>query len=79
VEGIGHTAVLSGLLTAAFVYADGIKRCKPLLIFHGDLVVDTCCRKEKKLYSKDICVAFNKTDWANSSNLRDWVKKQYDM
>lgn len=59
------------------VYADGVRRCKPLLIFHGDPVGDSRRRKEEKLYDKGVYVTFNKTAWADSTNLKDWVKKQY--
>jgi hypothetical protein len=59
------------------VFADGINRCKPLLIFHGDPVGDKRRRAEEKLYDSRVCTAFNKTAWADSTNLKDWVKKQY--
>jgi hypothetical protein len=50
---------------------------KPLLIFHGDPIGDSRRRAEMKLYDPRVRVAFNKTAWADSSNLKDWVKKQY--
>jgi hypothetical protein len=59
------------------VYANGVMRCKPLLIFHRDPIGDKCRRVEEKLYDKRVEVAFNKTAWADGTNLRDWVKKQY--
>jgi hypothetical protein len=59
------------------VYADGIQRCRPLLIFHGHPVGDSRRRAEEKLYDKGVAVAFNDTAWADASNLKDWVKKQY--
>jgi hypothetical protein len=59
------------------VFADGIKRCQPLLIYHGDPIGDSRRRAEEKLYDKRVCVAFNKTAWADSYNLQDWVKRQY--
>jgi hypothetical protein len=43
------------------VYADGICRCRPLLIFHGDPLGDCRCREEEKLYDKGVVVAFNKS------------------
>jgi hypothetical protein len=59
------------------VFADGARRCQPLLIFHGDPVGDSRRREEIKLYDQKVCVAFNKTAWAEKVNLRKWVKKQY--
>jgi hypothetical protein len=59
------------------VFADGINRCKPLLIFHGDPIGDKRRHVEEKLYDPRVCTAFNKTAWADGTNLKDWVKKQY--
>jgi hypothetical protein len=59
------------------VFADGIMRVRPLLIFHGNPVGDSRRRAEEKLYDKGVCVAFNETAWADSTNLKDWVKNQY--
>jgi len=59
------------------VFADGIMRCKPLLIFYGDPIGDKRRRTEEKLYDPRVCTAFNKTAWADATNLKDWVKKQY--
>jgi hypothetical protein len=43
------------------VFADGKKRCQPLLIYHGDPIGNSRCHAEEKLYDKRVCVAFNKT------------------
>src|SRR5437870_2965143 len=61
------------------VYADGIQRCQPLLIFHGNPLGDSRRRAEEKLYGKGVVLAFNKTAWADAVNLRDWVRKQYAL
>jgi hypothetical protein len=61
------------------IFADGIKRCQPLLIYHGDLIGNSRRRVEEKLYDKRVRVAFNKTAWADSHNLQDWVRKQYTL
>jgi hypothetical protein len=61
------------------VFADGIKRCGALLIYHGDPVGDSRRRAEEKLYDKRVCVVFNKTAWADGNNLQDWVRKQYAL
>jgi hypothetical protein len=52
-------------------------RCKPLLIFHGDPIGDSRRQKEEKRFDKRVCTAFNQTAWADSTNLKDWVKNQY--
>ena len=61
------------------MFADGIRRCKPLLIFHGNPTGDKRCRLEEKLYDTRVCVAYNQTAWADGTNLRDWVKMQYSV
>jgi hypothetical protein len=52
-------------------------RVRLLLIFHGDPLGDSCRRAEEKLYDKGVCIAFNETAWADSTNMKDWVKNQY--
>ena len=59
------------------VYGDGVKRCKPLLIFHGDPVGNKRRRQEEKLYDKGVVVAFNKTAWADTRTLKDWIRRQW--
>jgi hypothetical protein len=49
------------------------------LIFHEDPVGDKRRRAEEKLYDSRVKVAFNKTAWADGTNLQDWVKKQYAL
>jgi DDE superfamily endonuclease len=59
------------------VFADGINRCKPLLIFHGHPIGDKRRIAEEKLYDCRVHTAFNKTAWADGTNLKDWVRRQY--
>jgi hypothetical protein len=59
------------------VFADGKRRCKPLLIFYSKPVGDSHRRAEEKLYNEGICTAFNETAWADATNLKVWIKKQY--
>ncbi len=59
------------------IFADGIQRVKPLLIFHGDPIRKAPRRTEEKLYDPGVKVAFNKTAWADARNLKDWVIGQY--
>ena len=60
------------------VFADGVTRCKPLLIFKGKPGKgDSRRRAEKLKYHPGVVVIFNEKAWANTSNLLDWVKNQY--
>ena len=60
------------------VFADGVLRCKPLLMFKGKLKVKDYRRWAKyKAYYPRVVVIFNKKAYANTSNLIDWVKNQY--
>jgi hypothetical protein len=60
------------------VFADGVQRCKPLLMFKGKPGKgDARRRAEYKKYHSGVVVIFNKKAWANTSNLLDWVKNQY--
>jgi hypothetical protein len=60
------------------VFADGIMRCKPLLMFKGKPKVRDYRRKaEYKKYHPGVVVIFNDKAYANTSNLIDWVKNQY--
>lgn len=60
------------------VFADGVMRIKPLLIFKGKThSKDSCRRTEYKKYHSGVVVIFNEKAWANTSNLIDCVKNQY--
>ena len=60
------------------VFADGVLRCKPLLIFKGKPGKGDSRRKaEYQKYHPGVVVIFNEKAWANTSNLLDWVKNQY--
>jgi hypothetical protein len=60
------------------VFADGIPRAKPLLMFHGiENSKDTRRLREKKKYHPGVVVIFNPKAYANTSNLIDWVRRQY--
>jgi hypothetical protein len=62
------------------VFADGVLRCKPLLIFKGKPGKGDSRRKAEYLkYHPGVVVIFNEKAWANTSNLLDWVKNQYSM
>jgi hypothetical protein len=64
------------------VHADGIPRCKPLLIFHG-----ACdkrqhpkwpvLKKEYKLYDKRVAVIFNPKAWSNTDLMVEWIRYHY--
>jgi hypothetical protein len=59
------------------VFADGVLRCKPLLIFKGKVKGDSRRKLEQKKYHPGVVVIFNEKAWANTSNLLDWVLNQY--
>src|SRR6266516_386562 len=62
------------------VFADGIARCKPLLMFHGKPTSkDRRRTAEMKKYNPGVIVIFNEKAYANTSNLTSWVKHQYSM
>jgi hypothetical protein len=62
------------------VFADGVQRCKPLLMFKGKPGKgDARRRAEYKEYHPGVVVIFNEKAWANTSNLLDWVKNQYSI
>jgi hypothetical protein len=62
------------------VFADGIPRCKLLLMFKGKLKSkDYRRRTEEKRYNPGVVVIFNEKAYANTLNLIDWVKNQYSM
>jgi hypothetical protein len=56
------------------VHANGIPHTKPLIMFKGSETGDSCCRAEEKRYPKGIVVIFNKKAYANTKNLKLWVK-----
>jgi hypothetical protein len=43
-------------------------------MFKGAEVGDSRCRIEGKRYSKEVHVIFNKKAYANTKNLKSWVK-----
>jgi hypothetical protein len=62
------------------IFADGVPRCKPLLMFKGRPKLKDYRRYvEAQCYNPGIVVIFNEKAYANTSNLIDWVKNQYFM
>lgn len=60
------------------VFADGVIRCKPLLIFRGKPISKDSRRiKEAKLYNLGVVVVFNEKAYANTKTTIQWVKQQY--
>jgi hypothetical protein len=60
------------------VFADGVLRCKPLLMFKGsNSKKDSSRRAKYKKYDPRVVVIFNKKAYANTRNLIEWVKTQY--
>jgi hypothetical protein len=46
-------------------------------MFKGLETRDSHCCAEEKRYPKDVVVIFNKKAYANTKNLKSWVKNQY--
>jgi hypothetical protein len=62
------------------VFADGVARCKPLLMFKGKPKSKDRRRiVEFRKYHPGVVVIFNEKAYANTSNLIDWVKNRYSM
>ena len=62
------------------VFADGVPRCKPLLMFKGKpKSKDYRRRAEEKRYNPGVVIIFNEKAYANTSNLIDWIKNQYSI
>jgi transposase-like protein len=65
------------------VHADGIRRCKPLLIFHGknqdhrQKPKSSSLSKEYKLYDPRVEVMFNPKAWSNTDLMLEWIKHLY--
>ena len=61
-----------------YVSADGIPRCKPLLIFKGkDGVKNNSIRKEMTKYDKGVVVQWNSKAYFNSIVRCRWLRQQY--
>lgn len=59
------------------VFADGVPRCKPLLIFKGAEGVGPSTRRaEARKYHKGVDVIFNPKGYCNTKELLNWFKTQ---
>jgi hypothetical protein len=60
------------------VFADGVNRCKPLLMFKGKPGKGNKNRQvEASKYHPGVKVIFNEKAYANSSNFIDWIRQDY--
>jgi hypothetical protein len=65
------------------VHADGIQRCKPLLIFYGKNQDHTQkpkvgnLKQEYNLYDSRVEVMFNLKAWSNADLMVEWIKHIY--
>jgi hypothetical protein len=60
------------------VFAVGVARCKPLIIFKGkETSKDHRRHAEALKYHPSVAVIFNPKAYANTSNLTSWVKLHY--
>ena len=61
-----------------YIWADGIQRLKPKLIFHGTAgPMGKIYTQESHLYSPDITVEFNKTAYNNEALFNQWMDEEY--
>jgi hypothetical protein len=61
-----------------YIFADGIHRLKPKLIFHGVPTEEggQIFEKEAHLYSPDVTVEYNKTAYNNEDLFSRWIKEE---
>ena len=61
-----------------YVSADGVNRCKPLLIFKGqDGPINSRIRKEMTMYDSGVIVQWNVKAYCNVEVMIRWLKQQY--
>ena len=61
-----------------YVSADGVLRCKPLLIFKGkDAQKNSCIKKEMAQYDSGVVVQWNPKAYCNAAVMIRWLKTQY--
>ena len=61
-----------------YIFADGIQRIQPKLIFHGKAgPTGDIFRRERHLYSNEITVAFNNTAYNNKDLFETWIDEEY--
>lgn len=61
-----------------YVSADGVNRCKPLLIFKGkDATKNARIRKEMTAYDPSVLVQWNPKAYCNAEVMIRWLKHQY--
>ena len=60
-----------------YVFADGIQRLKPKLIFHGQPPpIGIIYSEEQRLYSPDVAVEFNETAYNNEELFGEWIAEE---
>jgi hypothetical protein len=61
------------------IFADGIERIKPLIIYHGSDDQDRgrIQKTEGELYDSGVVVKFNQTAWNNEQLLVEWLNEQW--
>jgi hypothetical protein len=60
------------------IFADGVVRIKPLIIYHGseDQERGRILKIEGDKYDSRVVVKFNRTAWINELLLVEWLNKQ---
>ena len=60
-----------------YIFADGIQRIKPKLIFHGvSGPTNRILKQESHLYSPDVTVEFNSTAYNNEGLFKQWIEEE---
>ena len=60
-----------------YIFADGIQRIRPKLIFHGTAGPSgQIYKQEGHRYSKEVTVAYNETAYNNEELFDEWIDKE---
>ena len=57
------------------IFADGVARVRPLVIFRGKGLRITC--KEQEAWDRRVQVAFQPKAWCDESMMKKWISEQW--
>jgi hypothetical protein len=61
------------------VYADGVQRCDPLILFEGAEKGDYRRGEEAERYAKGVDVLWNPAAWANEKTMLWWLRHPFKL